>query len=441
MAGYPPDSLVMVRPFTHRRDGETVTIADTERQVFLAIPAEGLDILQSLTDGNTVAETVRRYEERYDETPDIDDFLDAMRAEGFIVDAPRSGDAAEEHHHQHARYTWDMDRLRPEVARKLLSAPVLIVLGLVCVVGFVVQFADPKTIPTPTALLFPVHFAALTWATLFCALIGVALHELAHVVAARAAGVPARIGIGNQLYVLVAQTDMTGIWMASKRHRYLAFMIGSLVDLASYSILITVLWAGRHTSFHLPRDADLLISAILLTYGTRVVWQWFVFLRTDGYYVVATALNCKSLLTDTEDYLYNKMAALRRVPQRVDQSDIPAREMRIVRVFAWVWVIGRFFAIGTFAVAGLPLLWGYLYQVILLVTGQHSAFGSFDAVTVVLVGFAIDGGGLVMWLRSMYRRGRERRRARRAVAHLVVADLGMARAAVSVAGAREPGLS
>jgi len=190
-----------------------------------------------------------------------------------------------------------------------------------------------------------------------------------------------------------------------------------------------------HGWYHLPRNADLLISAVMLTYGTRVAWQWFFFLRTDGYYVVATALNCKSLLTDTEDYLYNKMAALRRAPQRVDQSTIPAREMRVVRWFAPVWIVGRFFAVGFFLLVGIPVLWGYCYQVLLLVTGGHTRFTSIDFATIAVLGLMLDGGGLYLWLRSMYRRGRQRYAARQA------ARLTSDERLETVAGAREPGMA
>ena len=75
MAGYPPDALVVVPPFAHRREGDEVTIGHAERNVYLSIPAEGLDILNYLADGKTVGEAAALYHEKYDETPDLDDFL------------------------------------------------------------------------------------------------------------------------------------------------------------------------------------------------------------------------------------------------------------------------------------------------------------------------------------------------------------------------------
>ena len=87
MTRYAPDSLVTVRPFTHRLDGDTVILGDIDRHVFVAIPTEGLDILESLAAGNTVGHTTRLYEEKHDETPDIEDFLEALEQEGFIGEA------------------------------------------------------------------------------------------------------------------------------------------------------------------------------------------------------------------------------------------------------------------------------------------------------------------------------------------------------------------
>src|SRR5205823_6359699 len=167
-----------------------------------------------------------------------------------------------------------------------------------------------------------------------------------------------------QLYVLVAQTDLSGIWLVPKRRRYLAFMVGSLVDLVSYSILAMVVYTGRHGWYHLPRNADLLISAVMLTYGTRVAWQWCFFLRV-----------------------------------------------------------------------GIPVLWGYCYQVLLLVTGGHIRFTSIDFATIAVLGLMLDGGGLYLWLRSMYRRGRQRYAARQA------ARLTSDERLETVAGAREPGMA
>ena len=407
MTSYPPDALVRVRPFTHQQDGDMVTIGDVERGVFLEIPAEGLDILNALSAGRTVGETVRLFEQRHGETPDIEDFLVALDDEGFLgeatLDVTPTGTRP-------PRRGVSLDWVSPESARRLVGVPVLVVLGLLIAAGLVLVIDDPGVLPDPTrAFVFPVYFAALTWSTVAITLVGVALHELAHVVAARAAGVAARIGISNQLYTLVVHTDMTAIWLAPRRQRYVAFLIGAVVDAVGASFVVALIWASRHGLVTLPRWLSLLASAVLMAYFIRIGWQFFFYLRTDIYYVVATAFRCRNLLDDTDDFLRNKLAWLVRSKRRIDQSAIPAREMRVIRVYSVLWVVGRFLAILSFIGIGGTLLVFYAYQLVLWVTGQHSQFGSFDFATMAILTFAIDGGGLALWLRSLYRGAKERR--------------------------------
>ncbi len=419
MAGYTPDSLVTVRPFTHRVDGDTVILGDIDRQVFLAIPTEGLDILESLAAGRTVGETARSYEEKYAEKPDIEDFLEALEEEGFIGEAAAM-EAGEVPEVRHAHWRWRMGWLSPRVARLLVSSPVLAVCGLVVLVGVALMVDDPTVVPKGgNALLFPIDFAALTWATILCALLGVAVHEVGHVVAARAAGVPAGIGVGNQLYVLVAQTDMTGIWLAPRRQRYVAFAIGAIIDAVSCAILAIFVWSAHRELIDPPRWTVLLATAVMLSYLTRISWQLFFFVRTDGYYIIATAFKCKNLMSDTEDYLRNLWARARRSSRRIDQSGIPPREMRVVRWFAPVWFFGRLVSIVVFCLTVVPVMWGYTYQFILWVVGGHTRFNSFDFATIAILTLGVEGGGLTMWLRGLYRgsqarRRREQARARRA---------------------------
>src|SRR2546430_13538885 len=58
----------------------------------------------------------------------------------------------------------------------------------------------------------------------------------------------------------------TGIWLAPKRHRYLAFMIGSIVDGVSGAVLIGLIWADRHGVMRVPHTVILVSYAVLLAY-------------------------------------------------------------------------------------------------------------------------------------------------------------------------------
>ncbi|MFI5907220.1 hypothetical protein [Dactylosporangium sp. NPDC051541] len=392
-------------------------IGDIDRQVFLAIPVEGLDLLEWLSAGKTVGQAARLYEEKHAESADIEDFLQALEDEGFVgeADAVAAGDAPVV---REAHWRFRLNWISPGTARRLVSWPVLTFCGVVIAAGLALAVDDPGVLPKGgSALLFPDHFAALFTTTVVLALLGVLLHEVGHVIAARAAGVPAGIGLGNQLWVLVAQTDMTAIWMAPKRQRYVAFVIGAIIDAVCSALLIGFIWSAHRGLVHPPEWGVLLAKAVMLTCMLRITWQLYFFVRTDGYYIIATAFSCKNLMDDTDDYLRNLWARVRRSPNVVDQSGIPKREMRVIRWYSVLWFMGRFISLVAFVVVVVPILWGYTYQLVLFLTGNHSRYNSLDFAALALVTLILDGGGLYMWFRGMFR-GAKRRRERAARAKL-----------------------
>jgi putative peptide zinc metalloprotease protein len=392
------DMRVQVPAFKHRQDGDDAIIGNVERDVFLAIPIQGLQILQSLAAGRTVGETVQEYESRYGETPDIDDFLQVLKDEGFLADEADEADGAGP---PPGRTTtvplnWPSQR----TARLLVSGPVLILCAIIIVTGFALVVADPYLIPGPQNLLYPEHFAALTWATAVFTVAGIAFHELAHGVAARAAGVPVRIGLGNRMYFLVAETDMSAIWLAPKRQRYRAFLIGWIADFVEFSVIVYFLSATKRGLIDPPHWLFLLGSGVLLTVFTRVMWQFFLFLRTDWYYVIATAFNAKNLMADTESYLRSLVArVLLRPSRRGDFALIPRRERWVIRVYSLFWLFGRVLALALLFLIGVPLIYGYAKQAGLFLTGGKTHYNLVDFLTIVAVTAIFNVGGFFLWLR------------------------------------------
>ncbi|MBI3688095.1 MAG: hypothetical protein HY241_12325 [Actinobacteria bacterium] len=396
MPGYALDAIVDVPEFEHTRDGGTVTIGRTERDVFLSIPPVGLDVLRALAAGQTVGEVQREYRARHGDALDVPEFLDALAAEGFLD----TGAAAPGRRRRGSDLPW----LSAAAARRLVGGPALTLYGAVIALGVGLLVLDPALYPGPTVLLYPAHFAALTWATIALTLLGVAIHELAHVVAARAAVVPARVTIGTQIYVLVAQTDMSGIRLAPRRDRYVAFAIGAVIDAVSTALLICLRWAAERHRIDLPDWAVQLAGGLMISYTTRLLWQTFLFVRTDGYYILSTALRCPSLLGDTEAYLHNWLVRLRLGRRPVDQSAVPARELAVIRWYAVLWLLGRIAAILVLVFLGLPVLGGYLYQTYLLLTGQPTRMTSLDFATVAAIVLVFDFGGVYVWVFGHLRR-------------------------------------
>jgi putative peptide zinc metalloprotease protein len=405
MTQFPLDSRVAVCPFAQHREGQDVTIGDLGRQVFLTIPAEGLDVLSALAAGRTVGESVALYEQAHGETPDVDDFLTVLAAEGFV--APWDDEAFATQLAQAPEPP--PARISAALARRLVGAPVLGLCALVVAAGMALVAAEPGVMPGPTVLVFHDHLAALSAGMFVVILLGVTVHEMAHLLAARASGVPGRIGLGNRMWFLVAETDMTGMWMVPKRDRYVAFLAGPIVDAVSAALLVGVLWAQRRGWLHLSPTLAQFTGALFFSYLLRLLWQCFVFVRTDFYYVIATALDCKRLLADTEDLLRNRVARLRGSGPLVDQSAIPPAEMRAVRAYSVIWLAGRALAFSTLILVSIPVLAGYGAELVKVATGGDTSYGIVDLLTLAVLGIGLQVAGLYVWIRSLLR-GRTQRR-------------------------------
>jgi len=250
---------------------------------------------------------------------------------------------------------------------------------------------------------------ALAW-TIFtvAAYAGTFVHEFGHLIAARAVGVNARMGISHRLWYLVAETDLTALWAVPKRQRYFPMLAGMLLDAVSTAFLILLLFAQRSGWLSFSSFNVHLVRAVALVYLMRIVWQFFLFVRTDLYYVIATAFNCRNLLGDTSHYLRNLAARIIPSIDLVDQSGIPASELRMVRAYSLLWIAGRIWAVLVLVVVTLPVSFSYLRDLTAAFRLGYSANpGNFaDALVVATYVLAPLIAGFVLWIGGMVRRER-----------------------------------
>jgi putative peptide zinc metalloprotease protein len=397
-ACFQSDARVAVARFLAHRDGDSATIADPGRAVFVSIPESGLHILETLSAGRTVGEAASSYERAYGETPDIEEFLNALAAKGFVAPWDGSGDQGAIGVRDAAPAV-SVSAGRMRLGRRVFGGPALVCYSVVIGLGLMLVGSDPGVIPGPHVLVFGRHAAAMLALILAINVAAVAVHESSHVLAAWACGVPARVRPGRRLWFPVVQTDMTGVWLAAKRARYVAFLAGPMSDAVSATLLVAALWADRRGLIGVSANAQHVLSAVLFGHLMRLLWQCFVFVRTDFYYVVAARLDCKRLLADTEDLLANLFAALCGRGPRVDQSAIPSQEMRAIRAYTLVWVGGRLLALAWLVLITIPVLAAFTIDL----TGAHTHDGTLDFVLAAGVGVAFQASGLLAWVVSLCR--------------------------------------
>jgi hypothetical protein len=312
--------------------------------MYIGLPAEGVQVVRWLEEGRTAAEVRQLFSARWGQDLDLAGFLAGLAECGFVravggrqldePEAPASGWRLLADLPQH-RVAW----LRAPAMRALyvavwLAVPVLLL-------------TNPRLIPAagdawiaPTVTLNAVLLRAVGWAA-------AAVHELAHLLALRAQGCSGSLSVSRRLYFLVAQTEMNSTRTLEHRRRYGPLLAGMTWDMTLLTCCLLLRLAGvdhpvvRFTAF---------LAAMML------LFQCAVFMRTDLYYALATWLRLGNLMQDTRRWLSNvaHRAVLR--PEPHDLSDVPARDLRVARRYAVLYVGGVTLALVQLVVYGLPLL-------------------------------------------------------------------------------------
>lgn len=377
-----------------------------ETATFLVLPAEAIEILDWLSEGKSVGEAQALYQDRHGELPEMEEFLGALERDGFVrPDTVESESAAVARPEpvEPARVRFHFTGISQSFARRLMSPFVLAAGGVLIALALVAIAVDPSILPGKYALFFSGDQLPLILLMFFVNAFTLFLHEMAHLIAARAEGVSSRLGFGNRLWTLVAETDMSGIWGIARRQRYLPLLAGPLFDAISAALITLSLFAEVHGWVSLGPTTLKIVQATWLVYVLRLLWQCYFYVRTDFYYVIANFFGCKNLLGDTEALLWNQVARFTRRARTTDLSHISRQEMRAVRWYCVVWLAGRLMAFSVLALIQIPLLFRYVQSLVAHLSAGQSV--NAQKLVGILVPLAIGafplGAGLLLWSRSL----------------------------------------
>ena len=366
-----PASTLVFRPLSVVRQGEDYLVGDVERGDYIAVPDIGVLVIELLRSGRTVGEAAERASAAAGTEVDVADFARALCAQGFAGPGlPGLGGLpglAAAGGHEVSRSRW---------AAVLFGPYGWAVFGLTAAASAAIYLARPRLFPhssDPFFLSSPVRSVAA--ATVVMLLLGFA-HELCHLLAARAEGVPARITVSRRLYLLVLETDLTRLWSIPRRRRYAPLMAGIALDVSLLFAAQVTLLGQSAGWWPLPGAAARALAALSYLQVAVIVPQFFVFLRTDIYAVLATATGCLNLWQVTRLTVRARLR-LATAAQRAELARAGPRDLAVARWFGWVYAAGMVLATWFFLVYFLPVTIRLLSSMARALAGAdigHAAF-------------------------------------------------------------------
>ena len=353
--------------FVEERDGITVGRPDADSYAML--PADGAALLRRLSEGMPVGEAADWYRTEFGESIDMDDFVEALHELGFIRAAGESVVVAKE-----VGLQW--------LGRAMFSPLALAGYAVLVAAALIVLVMQPELRPHAANVFFTSSLVAVQLVLTFAQVPVLVVHEGFHVLAGRRLGLPSKLSLGRRLYFLVVQTELDGLLGVPRRKRYLPFLAGMLADVLVFSLLTI------GSAVLGPNLLGRLALAVAYLVVLRFVWQFYVFLRTDLYYVLTTMLGCTNPHEATMAYLRGKFGWLPGIrPSTSDSADWSPRDRQLVPWFAALTVAGVGFLLVTIAIAIVPVVLGFAVRTwTALAQGASAGAGFWDsAVSVLLI--------------------------------------------------------
>lgn len=313
---------------------------------FIELPESSFLTLKLLREGKTPKEVAEILKNKYKEYYDVKDFIQELTKLGFIhsidgIPIPLS-------HDKGRRFTF----IKKRHVSWIYSKPLLVFYLALILLAAVILVFNPAYFPSYADFFFA-ESSIVVLAVSFTVGLGlVFLHEFAHLIAGKAAGVDGYFSIGMRLYIPVAETNLTQLWKVPRKKRFVPFLAGMLNDALLSSVLIFLLWCSDLGMLDLGSVAPLFELAILLLYY-GLVWQFLLFIRTDVYYALSNLLGCRNLYADSWTLVLNTFSRIFR--GKNEEHQIPAKELRIVEIYAPFMLVATVLSVLFFAFRGLPI--------------------------------------------------------------------------------------
>lgn len=352
-------TVLRFHPLTFLDDGDDVVVGRRDVDSYVALPPEGAALLRKLTEGATPPQAAAWFLESYGEPVDIDDFIATIGEAGFLATEPADDLVDEAAAGAVPAMRWQ------RLATAVFSWPAWLVYAGIVGAAIVACLDSPSLVPRHTDVFFTSSLLVIEVVLMAASLPLTLLHEFFHVLAGRRLGLRSRVRLGNRFYFLVFETVMDGLVSVPRRQRYLPMLAGLLADTVGLAGFICLAWLLRGPAAGMP-GAELtanLAMALAFTTLPRMAWQGYFFLRTDGYYLVATVTGCQNL---HEAGWWRLRTWLARLTGGRLGSDVPgetlfgAADLRVSRWYAPLLLAGYALAVLTLVFIVVPLAWTFL---------------------------------------------------------------------------------
>jgi hypothetical protein len=317
-------------------EGDDFLVGDPQSGVFIAIPEIGVTALRALESGQTVAEATATVSREAGQDVNVLEFAEILVESGLVraVDGRPLGTEPA----ALPGLGW-LAWVPARLVRPLFGRTAWTLYGLMLAFDVAVLATLPQYRPTFEDVFFYPNPAACVLTMVAASIVLAACHEAWHAFAARAAGAEAPIRVTRRLFLVVFETDLSQLWAAPRRRRFGPFLAGMAFDATVLAACLGLRLAWAEGLVDLSPLFVRFLGALVLLQALALGFQLLVFLRTDVYAVLITALGCRNLWRVTN--LSLKRRVVRLAPAELEELESSgARDLQVARWFGLLYLGG-----------------------------------------------------------------------------------------------------
>jgi putative peptide zinc metalloprotease protein len=346
-----PASVFLVSPLTVVEHGADFIVGDAGQGTYVVLPPVGVTAIDLLRAGRSVGAVAAAIAADSGVDLDVADFAESLCELGWArpsAGGPAGPASPADAAGPEAPAVSRVGQARRPWAPLVSGPPAWLVAGMALICCVACFAARPGLWPSSSAA-FPLGTPVLSMIALMLAAYALrGLHELCHWLAARAAGVRASIRVSHRLYLLVFETDLTGLLALPRRRRYWPLLIGMGFDTVVLAVVLLLRLSAQAGFWHPAASLANMLAAITLLQVVGICVQFFVFMRTDVYAVLTTAAGCTSLWSVTLLTLRCRLG-LASPGHRAELQQAHPRDRAVARWYVWLYAAGMLLAAWFFA--------------------------------------------------------------------------------------------
>jgi putative peptide zinc metalloprotease protein len=321
------ETQVLLHSLNIRKDTSHYIVEDVATAEFYEMPEVCIVAIESINKGKPLGEIEKFLITKFpDEDIDLLDFVNQLLNLGLVSGIDGEVIPRNLIIEKHSGFSWIPQTLGQFYFNSISSK--LYVLLLVASIGLVLF--KPDLFPHYSDLfMFDLMFQNII-ALLLISFLLVILHEFGHVLAVRSEGLPAKIEVGNRLFFVVLETDMSQVWKLPAEKRNKLYLAGMNFDIV---VLFMALLAQIFTTENTLTMG--LLKLVVLNTFIRLIYQAAVFMKTDLYYVLENTTGCYNLMENGRNFLAKWLPFL-----SVPETETFAGEEKFVRRYAGFYLTG-----------------------------------------------------------------------------------------------------